>query len=116
MDVEERLRNWGRWSRTGSGVHSQASPIYRIMVENDPNYEIEPSSSGVCDEGDALRVDRAITKAKLKPYEKEMLKLRYIQLYNKTAICSYERILYREFETLMAAAVAKVKQELEFDV
>ncbi|MDL2060350.1 hypothetical protein MUN46_011560 [Mesosutterella sp. AGMB02718] len=116
MDVEQRLRNWGRWSRTGSGSHAQASPIYRMMRENNPDYEVEPSARLFYDEQDAMRVDKAITNARLYPYEKEMLKMRYIQLCNRTFICRYERILYREFDTLMAIAVAKVKHELEFDV
>lgn len=116
MDVEQRLRNWGRWSRTGSGSHSQASPIYRMMRENNPDYRLESTARALYDEQDAMRVDKAITKACLYPYEKEMLKMRYIQLCNRTFICRYERILYREFDALMAAAVAKVKRELDFDV
>ena len=116
MDVEQRLRNWGRWSRTGTSVGNGSSPIYRLMRENDPGSATEPVVRGVCDELDAIKVDKAITRAHMYPYEREMLKLRYIYLYEKTGICRKEAIRFRDFSRLLEEAKAKVQHELEFDV
>lgn len=105
--IEQRLENWGRWSRSGKSEGNGASPLYRLMKENDPTYSpSEPHFDP--DAADAALVDRAIMQH-CSELEQEILRLRFIGQLTIYFICHRTRVRFNDY----ARRYQKLLQKLD---
>nr|DAJ51237.1 MAG TPA: DNA-directed RNA polymerase subunit alpha [Caudoviricetes sp.] len=109
--IERRLENWGEWGRSNGSRRAQTSPLYQLYRANCPEYTIEPQISEV-DNEDAYKVDRAIARACL-PYERELLRMRYVGRRSLHALCNRMKVGRREIERMTEEAQRKVGEILE---
>lgn len=94
-DVERRLANWGRWSRNGRTQKPNASPLYRLMKENDPSFS--PSEPHLDPDAlDAVLVDKVIM-AVCSELEKEILRLKFIIQLTDIYVCHRTRVRFNNF-------------------
>ena len=86
-ELEERLRNWGRWAREKPVRYS--SPLQKIIEMNPENVQVELPQNPV-DYTDALIIQRAWQRMPLAPYRYKMARIviayRYIYPYEDVVV------------------------------
>ena len=108
--IEERLANWGRWSRTGKHEGNGSSPLYRLMKENDPSFS--PSEPRILpDDEDAVFMDRVIMET-CNQLELEILRCRYIGQLTDVYICRRTHVRFSDFYP----RIRKILQKLDIAV
>jgi len=111
-ELENRLRNWGAWSRSGLGAKGSSSPLYRLMVEAGT---LRISAGGVqsCNDlKDALRLEKAITAANLLDFQRSLVKQRYVFQWTNSQICIANRLRFKYFSTYLNEAKEQIKKQL----
>lgn len=111
--IQLRLDNWGRWGRGERFFSAQASPLYQLYRENNPDILTDaPQRPRMTDPADAFKVDQAIAKSCM-PYQKDMLRLKWVRLLPSYVICTRLRISRRDYSRLMDTAEKTVEEFLQ---
>lgn len=93
--IEERLANWGRWSRTGKHEGNGSSPLYRLMKENDPSFS--PSEPRILsDDEDAYFLDHVIMQT-CTALEREILVCKFIAQLTDIYTCRRTHVRFSDF-------------------
>ena len=94
--IEERLANWGRWSRTGAKREGTgSSPLYRLMKENDPSFS--PSEPRILsDDEDAFFLDHIIMQT-CTALEREILVCKFIAQLTDIYTCRRTHVRFSDF-------------------
>ena len=111
--IQLRLDNWGRWGRGERFFSAQTSPLYQLYRENNPDILTDaPQRPRMTDPADAFKVDQAIAQSCL-PYQKDMLRLKWVKRLPVRHICSRLRIPRRDYERLINKAEKQVEDYLQ---
>lgn len=111
--IQLRLDNWGRWGRGERFFSAQASPLYQLYRENNPDILTDaPQRPRMTDPADAFKVDQAIAQSCL-PYQKDMLRLKWVKRLPSRHIWARLRIPRRDYERLINKAEKQVEDYLQ---
>lgn len=83
--IEGRLANWGRWARSGAKA-SGSSPLYSLMVENDPDMARHEARTSSVDADDAAFIESKICDV-CTTLEREILTMKFAQGVPERKMC-----------------------------
>lgn len=110
--LEERLQNWGRWSRENRATgRTSASPLYGLMVAAG-TVRIGAMRRLSVDSEDARRVEKAIAAADLYDFQRSIIKQRYVSCWSATQICTANRLRFKFFDSYLREAKEQIEKKL----
>lgn len=104
--IEGRLANWGRWARSGARA-SGSSPLYSLMVENDPDMARHEARTSSVDADDAAFIESKICDV-CTTLDKEILTMKFVKGISEQRMCHIYHVPRWKLSQIIQAVYCKL--------